>query len=54
MPLHSPKKILFVTYGGGHAAMTERVVYALLPYGFTTEIMALTIGGPFVGGTAHF
>ena len=47
MLLPSPKKILFVTYGGGHAAMAEHVVHALVPYGFTTEIMALTIGAPY-------
>src|SRR5689334_9626970 len=46
MPLPSPKKILFVTYGGGHAAMVERVAHALAPYGFAIEILALTLGGP--------
>lgn len=47
MSLPSPKKILFVTYGGGHAAMVERVVQALAPYGFTIEILALTLAGPY-------
>ena len=46
MPSPSPKKILFVSYGGGHAAIVERVLEALAPYGYATEIMALTIGGP--------
>jgi hypothetical protein len=42
------KKVLFVTYGGGHAAMVAPVVRALSAYpDIVSETLALTLGGPY-------
>jgi hypothetical protein len=41
------KKVLFVTYGGGHARMVTPVVRALSQYPhIRSESLALTTGGP--------
>lgn len=42
-----PKKVLFVTYGGGHARMIVPVVQALQGHkDIVAESIALTVGGP--------
>ncbi|MDE3017089.1 MAG: hypothetical protein KGI29_09270 [Pseudomonadota bacterium] len=41
------RTVLFVTYGGGHAAMAAPVIRALASYPIRTETLALTLAGPY-------